>query len=1080
MAFTNFKWLMPALLLVPASLHAGDKKKWDVENPGGPQKEVSFTVNEGTWLNLDVSPDGKEIAFDLLGDIYVMPFTGGEAKVLKQGKSMEVQPRYSPDGKKISFTSDRGGGDNIWVMNRDGSDVHQVTTESFRLLNNAVWTPDSKYLVARKHFTSTRSLGAGEMWMYHIKGGGGLQLTVKKNDQQDVNEPCVSPDGRYVYYSEDMYPGGYFQYNKDPNQQIFAIKRFDREKGTNETVTGGPGGAVRPQISHSGELLAFVRRVRTKTVLFIHDLETAEEWPVYDKLSKDQQEAWTTFGIYTGFAWTPDDKNIVIWAGGKIMKVDVNATNSATEIPFSCHVKQLITDAVRFKQDINPDDFKVNVIRQSTTSPDGKWLVFSALGHLYKKELPEGKPVRITNSADLEYDPSFSRDGKTLAYVTWSDSGSGTICKVSLAGGAIEKISGSKGIYRTPSYSHDGKWLVYERQGASGILGHPFTSKPGIYIMPAAGGKETFVTDKGSEPVFSKDDTRIYYQAGGDLDNSFNSCKTDGSDERVIFKSTYGKQFTVSPDEEWVAFEHLFQVYIAAFPHTGRPITIGSETTDFPLRRVSKDAGYDLHWSGDGNKLHYTLGDQYYTIDLHDLFQFVGGKPDSTFAIPAHGVTVGLTAKADKPQGQVAFTNARIITMENEGVIENGTIIVEGNVIKAIGKTGQVSVPSGAKQIDCSGKTICPGFIDAHGHAGHFYSGIVPEKHWPYYVNLAYGVTTVHDPSANSEFVFAQSEMVKAGLMVGPRVFSTGTILYGADGDFKAVINSYDDAKSAIQRTKSYGAFSVKSYNQPRREQRQMVIEAARELKMEVVPEGGSFFYHNLSMILDGHTTIEHNVPVAPLYDDVVQLWKNSGTANTPTLIVAYGGLSGEYYWYQHSNVWEKERLLHFTPRSVIDPRSRHRVMAPEEEYENGYMLVSKSVKKLSDAGVTINMGAHGQLNGLGAHWEIWMMTQGGMTAMEALRTATINPAKSLGLDSYIGSLKEGKLADLVVMDKNPLESIYNTESIRYTMVNGRLYDSETMNEIGNYNKPRSHFYWELGKNAEAFPWYESVQHLDD
>ncbi len=409
-----FKWLLPVLLFVSSAAVAGEKKekkepkkKWDVENPGGPQKEVSFTVNEGTWMNLDLSPDGKDIVFDLLGDIYIMPVAGGEAKVLRQGKAMEVQPRFSPDGRKISFTSDAGGGDNIWTMDRDGSHAVQLTKESFRLLNNAVWTPDGKYVIARKHFTSTRSLGAGEMWMYHISGGAGLQLTVKKNDQQDVNEPCVSPDGRYVYYSEDMYPGGYFQYNKNPNEQIFAIKRFDREKGSNETITGGPGGAVRPQISHSGKLLAFVRRVRTKSVLYLHNIETAEEWPVYDKLSKDQQEAWTTFGIYTGFAWTPDDKNIIIWAGGKIIRVDVNGTNAAMEIPFTCNVKQKITDAVRFKQDINPDEFNANVIRQATTSPDGKWLVFSALGHLYKKELPEGKPVRISNAAEFEYDPSF-------------------------------------------------------------------------------------------------------------------------------------------------------------------------------------------------------------------------------------------------------------------------------------------------------------------------------------------------------------------------------------------------------------------------------------------------------------------------------------------------------------------------------------------------------------------------------------------------------------------------------------------------------------------------------------------------
>ena len=1056
-------------LATAIGVHAEDKKKWDVNNPGGPGKDVSFAVTEGTWLNLDVSPDGKEIAFDLLGDIYTMPITGGEAKCLRSGMAMEVQPRYSPDGKKLLFTSDAGGGDNIWLMSRDGSNARQITKETFRLLNNAVWMPDGKYIIARKHFTSTRSLGAGELWMYHVNGGGGLQLTTRKNDQQDLNEPSASPDGKYVYYSEDMYPGGNFQYNKDPNNQVFVIKRYDIEKGISETVTGGPGGAMRPQISHDSKTLAFVKRVRTKTVLYLRNLATGEEWPVYDKLSKDQQEAWTVFGIYTGFAWTPDDKSIVIWANGKIVKVNATGANDGKVIPFTCSVKQHITDAVRFPQNMNEDEFTVRVIRNAVTSPDGKWMLFNAIGHLWKKALPNGKPERITGANVQESEPTFSPDGKSIVYVTWSDSATGGIRKMDIATGKSEKLTKKRGQYRNPSFSPDSKSIVYWKEGSSNIMGNTYTIKPGIYSMRLGDGEETFVTDKGESPVFSKDGKRVYYQSGGHPDKQFISCKPDGSDERNIFKSTYAGQFTISPDNEWVAYVHLHQVYVAPFPHTGKTINLSADSSDFPVRRVSQDAGLSLHWSKDSKQLHYTLGDQYYTINLEDRFGFISGKADSLFKIPENGISVGLKAKADKPKGMIAFTNARIITMNGNEVIENGTVLVENNIIKEVGRG--IQIPKDAKQIDCSGKTVMPGFIDAHAHVGHFRSGLTPDKHWPYYTNLAYGVTTTHDPSANSEMVFAQSELVKTGQMVGPRVYSTGTILYGADGDFKAVINSYEDAKSAIRRTQAFGAFSVKSYNQPRREQNQWVIEAARELKVEVVPEGGSFYYHNLGMILDGHTTIEHNIPIATLYDDVVQLWKRSGTANTPTLIVCYGALNGENYWYQHTNVWEKERLLRFTPRSVIDTRSRHRTMAPEEEYENGYMQVSRSLKKLSDAGVKINMGAHGQIQGIGAHWEIWMMAQGGMTPHEALKTATINPAVSLGLDRYVGSLEAGKLADLLVMDKNPLDNIYNTETIKYTMVNGRLYDAETMNEVGNHSKTRTKFFWELSKNAETFPW---------
>ena len=1071
-----------SILLVNAL--AQDKPKWDVSHTGAPGKDIAFTVKEGTWMSLDVSPDGKEIVFDLLGDIYSMPVTGGEAKPLRQGPAYELQPRYSPDGSKISFTSDAGGGDNIWVMNRDGSNAHAVTKESFRLLNNAVWTPDGQYLVARKHFTSQRSLGAGELWMYHISGGNGLQLTARKNDQQDLNEPSASADGKSIYYSEDMYPGNFFQYNKDPNSQIFVIKKFDRIKGTIETVTGGPGGAVRPQIAHNNKILAFIKRVRTKTVLYLRDLETAEEWPIYDELSKDQQEAWSIFGCYTGFAWSPNDQYIYIWSKGKLLKIAVNGDHASNAIPFTCNVKQRITDAVRFQQNINPAEFNVHVIRNANTSPDGKTLVFNAVGYLWKKNLPDGVPERLTRGVDFESEPVFSPDGKWISYVTWNDTAMGTLCKLNLAPGSKPiKLNIEKAIYRTPSFSPNGKWIVYTKEDGNLDMGNAFTVQPGIYMMPSSGGKGVFVSDKGEYPQFNTGGDRIYYQTGGNspgsLNKTFASCKTDGTDDHLIFKSLYGSQFVVSPDENWIAFVDLHEVYMAAFPHSGKPIDVSAGTSDFPVKIVSKDAGTNLQWAADNKQLHYTLGDQYFSIPLEERFSFIAGKPDSLFKIPEKGIAIGLKIKTDKPEGLIAFEHARIITMKGDEVIEDGTLLIEGNIIKQLGKSGTVTIPAGAKKIDATGKTILPGFIDAHAHGRHFRNGLVPQKHWAYYANLAYGVTTMHDPSANSETVFAQSELVKAGLMVGPRVFSTGTIIYGAEGDFKSVINSKEDALTALRRTKAWGAFSVKSYAQPRREQRQMVIEAARELGMEVVPEGGSMFHHNMSMILDGHTTIEHNIPVSQLFDDVVQLWKNSKTAYTPTLIVTYGAPSGEVYWYQHTNVWEKERLLRFTPRAIIDPRSRFRTMLPEEEYENGHIEVSRSVKKLNDAGVTVNMGAHGQLQGLGAHWEIWMLAQGGMSPMQALRAATFNPAISLGLDASIGSLEVNKLADLIVLDKNPLESIYNTESIRYTMVNGRLYDAEQMNETGNYNKPRSKFFWELNKSASfSFPWHEETWEL--
>ena len=1076
------KLLTVAILLVTClSIAQKENTTWDVNKPGESFNYTThkFTTTQGTWMNLDVSPDGKTIVFDMLGDIYTMPIQGGNAKAIRTGIAFEVQPRYSPDGKYISFTSDAGGGDNIWIMNTQGKEAKQITKESFRLLNNAVWTPDSKYLIARKHFTSSRSLGAGELWQYHITGGSGIQVVKKKNDQQDINEPWVSSDAKHLYYSEDMYSGGFFQYNKDPNKQIYAIKRYNLVSGERQTITGGPGGAARPTVSPDGAMLAFVRRVGEKTVLYIHDLETGQEYPIYDGLNKDQQEAWAIFGVYPNFDWLPNNKELIIWSGGSFQRINTE-TLAVTPINFQADVSIDLAQTVKTNTPIERDQFTPKVIRNARTSPDGKTLVFSALGHLYKKTLPKGTPERLTASTDFEFEPSFSPSGNEIIYVTWNDLEKGTISYLNINEGEPVKLTTEKAIYRTPSYSKDAKQIVYRKQAGNTDQGITFTKNPGIYVMDQDGQNPTKITNYGENPMFNNDGSRIYLQTGGtyfgSLTKKLISVNLQGHDEREHVISKYANHIVPSPDNKWVAFTNLHKAYIAPMPQIGKPLTLDGKSNNVPVQQIAKDAGVNLHWSSNSNTIMWTLGDEYYSNTLQDKFSFVPSGKQTPTNMPDSGLKVGLNALVDKPSGRIAFRDARIITMNGNQVIENGVIVVNGNHIEAIGSAAEVTIPDDCKIIVATGKTIMPGLVDSHAHIGGFRAGLPVQNNWQFAANLAYGVTTAHDPSANTETVFTLSELQKAGELVGPRLYSTGFILYGADGDFKAVINNLEDARSSIARTKAFGAKSVKSYNQPRREQRQQVLQAAREQNINVVPEGGSTFFHNLTMVIDGHTGVEHNIPVAPVYKDVLEIWGASGTGYTPTLIVNYGGLNGELYYYQRDNVWEDEKLLKFTPRSVIDSRSKHRTMAPIKEYENGHILVAKTAKDLVAAGVKLNMGAHGQLQGLGAHWETWMLASGGLSNHEALKAATINGANYIGAGQDIGSLEVGKLADLIVLDKNPLEFIENTKTIEHVMINGRLYDTNTLNEVGNNPKPRAPFYWEIPGYNKAFPWHQETQ----
>jgi imidazolonepropionase-like amidohydrolase len=502
------------------------------------------------------------------------------------------------------------------------------------------------------------------------------------------------------------------------------------------------------------------------------------------------------------------------------------------------------------------------------------------------------------------------------------------------------------------------------------------------------------------------------------------------------------------------------------------------------VRQLDIDAGQSIHWSGDSQRVHVVSGEMLTTTALADAFlpavAAAPGAPASAAAgaeasayKPPPGRPIGFMQASDKPTGRIAIIGATVATMKaaniDQGlpdeVIRNAVIVVDGNLITAIGPAGSVAVPADAKTVDARGKTIIPGLIDAHWHGGMGEDGLIPQQSWVNLASLAFGVTTLHDPSNRNDHIFPQAEMQRAGVVLGPRIYSTGTILYGAKAGVTAVINGLDDALTHVRRQQAEGAISVKSYNQPRRDQRQQVLEAARQTGMMVVPEGASLFQLNMSMIVDGHTGIEHALPLAEVYDDVRQLWSQTHVGYTPTLNVAYGGLDGEHYWYAHADVWKHPLLTRYVPRTVLQPRSLRRLTAPEEDFN--VLRVARTATALQRAGVPANIGAHGQREGLGAHWEMWMFGLGGMTPLEALRTATLNPARYLGLDRDIGSLEVGKLADLVIIDGDVLADIRQSDRITHVMQNGRLYEAATLNEVVSGQRVRKPLMFE-GADAES------------
>ena len=1080
----------------PPPAAAATKPKWDVNKPPGVARTVNIDTRSGTWMSVDVSPDGTTLGFDLLGDLYLLPSGGGAARPLTHGMAWDHQARFSPDGRRIAYVSDAGGGDNVWVLNVDAnlqaSGARAVTTEDYRLLNNPVWHPSGHYIAARKHYTGTRSAGSGEIWLYHLDGGKGVQLNEKPNWQKDLGEPALSPDAQWLYYSRDTTPGITFEYNKDSNKEIFRIFRQSLKDGSVEPFVTGPGGAIRPVPSPDGKQLAFVRRVRNQSTLFLKDLKSGEERPAWGGLERDLQEAWSVYGVYPSFAWTPDSRHIVVWAQGKLWKVEP-FKGTAEEIPFRVQHTREVREAQRVPQVVSPEQFDVRQLRWATVSPDGSRVVYSALGQLYIKDLKastgvEGAPRRLTKQDQhFEFFPSFSRDGRELVYVSWHDQQLGAVRKLELASGRETVVTVTPGKYLAPRLSPDGRTVAYVKSRGT-FLTSPWQGlDTGVYTAQADGkGEPQRISKDGDSPIFGATSDALYITRTSqpsevDVRRALWRIDMFTRAETEVARGEFVSEYALSPDGRWLGWVERFHAYATPMPATGKAITVGPRMEVLPVKQLSFNTGTHLHFSGDSQSAHFSAGDQLFSAVLAEAFPPVSaGEKAAVFKAPAAGTKIGFAQASDRPRGRIAITGARVATMRGangsdkaDEVIEDAVIVIDGHRIAAIGPAGSVTIPADARRVNASGKTIVPGFIDAHWHGGMGEDGLVPQQSWVNLASLAFGVTALHDPSNQNQHIFTQAELQRAGRVLAPRIYGTGNILYGAKAGATAVVNNLEDALTHLKRQQAAGAISVKSYNQPRREQRQMVLEAARQTNMMVVPEGGSVFQANMSMVVDGHTGLEHALPLAEVYDDVVQLWQQTQVGYTPTLNVAYGGLDGEHYWYARTEVWKHPLLTRFVPAGNLHSRAVRRPTAPEEDFN--VIRVAATATKLQRAGVPSMIGAHGQREGLGSHWEMWMFALGGMTPLEALRTATLNPARHFGLEADLGSLEVGKLADLVIIDGDVLKDIRQSDRITHVMQNGRLYEAGTLNEVVSRTRPRAPLFFEgaagrgMATDAHAF-----------
>ena len=1113
----NIKVLFTAVLTVNTLVFAQSKKE-DKGLPLEASREISINTNEGTWMAVDVHPSGKKIIFDLLGDLYELPIEGGKATRITQGLAFDSQPKYAPDGNSILFLSDRSGGNNVWIIDRKEKDTLQITKGNTAKMQSADWSPDGDYIVVSQ---GTRNF---KLHLYHKEGGGGSQL-IDEPENLKISEPTFSADGRFIWFSERR---GAWQYNARLPQ--YQLATYDREDGKKEVMTARYGSAFTPTLSPDGKWLGYGSRFNDQTGLIKRNLLTQEEaWLAYP-VQRDEQESIAPLGVLPAMSFTPDSKAVVASYGGKIYRIPIDG-GEATSIPFEVNETLVMGPQLKFNYPVDDSaTFSVNQIRDAQISPDGSSMVFTALNQLYLMSFTDKKPRRLTALSSLEAMPTWHPNGKEVAFVTWDQNQGGNVYKIRTDKKAKPiLLTQEKGVYTQPVWSPENRIVVFKgsaQQFRDADGPTAFQQKSDLIWLNGEGaGKSNLITKAAgySNPHFAQNDKRIYLNTAEGLV----SIKWDGTDKKqhlqvdgiTVYGSSYDENHLLAdtptapqkkpskastllraPKGPYALAQINNDLYVVTVPYLGEKgakinVKVASEAA-FPSRKLTKFGGQFPSWDPSGRVVYWTLGKTLFRYDITKAEavekiqkeeaeakkKTQGEKEETSEEVAANEedeqegiedyqakeMDVIVEAKRAIARGTLALTNATLITMTGEEVIENGTVLIQDNRIASYGNIDEVQIPENATVLDLKGKYILPGFVDTHAHMWPAW-GLHKKHVWVYAANLAYGVTTTRDPQTATTDVLTYADMVETGMIPGPRIYSTGPGV----GYWGYNIKSLEHARDVLtQYSKYYNTKTIKMYLTGNRQHRQWIIQAAKEQKLMPTTEGGLDFKLNITQILDGYPGHEHSFPVYPLYKDFIDFVSASQTAYTPTLLVSYGGPWAENYFYATEDVQGDLKINRFTPKSELDTKSRRRnsgwFMKEEHVFEDHAVFV----KDLVEAGGLAGVGSHGQLQGLGYHWELWSMHAGGISNHDMLKVATLLGAEALGLSNDLGSIAKGKIADLVVLEKNPLENIRHSNTVSLVVKNGFVYEAETLDKVYP-TKEKQEYPWKQAAPSDELPGIE-------
>lgn len=1028
--------------------------------PMKPARTLDYEVSSGTFMSLAISPDGKTILFDMLGEIYAVPAKGGRAVPVATGMAFEVQPTFSPDGKWIAYVSDRSGGDNVWIARTDGSGARRISDEDDGAVRTSPeWSADGKSVyVSRYRIRIDRY----ELWQHPVDGGPGeLVAPAKLKDDapraawQSTLGASASRDGQYLYYARRT---GDLSFDEPVP---WTIVRRTLATGAEETVIGSSGGReaggetfFRPAISPDGKLLAYATRRMAETRLRVRELATGIDRDLGPApLDLMNGAAW--LDLIPRYGFTPDSKAILIAYQGKIERRPVDGA-AVTPIPFKARLQLAVGASTRigFREETGP--VRAKLLQGTSPSPDGKRVAYAALGSVYVQAVDGAAAVRLPITGDAPSLPDWSPDGSRITYVTWSEQAGGSVWTIAADGSAAPvRVSDLPAFYTHPAFTPDGATILAVRSPAAARQQSSFefgTVRRGeLVAIPAVGGAARIVTrgTLGQRPHFVRGQPGTAYMVGDDGLVAIDLAS--GAQRAVASVKAQGYYFTdqpadaddirISPDGKWLAAQTSEQLYVLPVPADPK-VPVDLTAPAGPARKVT-DMGADFFdWRADGSLI-WSVGN------------YLQMLPDAAASLPTSHVELVAELPRARPAGSILLRGARALTMaDGDKAVEDADILITGDRIAAIGPRGSLAVPAGTPERELGGKTVTPGFIDDHDHIGGVRRNVIGYEEWGLRARLAFGVTTSFDPSTLGIDQIAYQDLIDAGVVVGPRLRSTGPALFS-----KERFTSLDQVRAVLRRYRdAWGLRNIKQYRGESRVVRQWIAIAAREQGLLPTTEGSHNAKLILTQILDGYAGNEHALPIAPFGEDVVELYQLMRTSYVSTLLVNTSGPAGRHYYVAKYDPALDPKVKRFWSPSAIAHKLGRREWASLDASRLPALAVDAAT--LAESGALVGMGSHGDEPGIGYHYEMEAHVLGGMKPAAVLHAATAGAAETIGRLGDMGTLEPGKYADLVVFDADPLADIRNTKSVKLVMRGGQLFDAETLSEL-----------WPVERKLPA-PWF--------